>query len=226
MTRIEWRRYGRGLWAAHLFINDTQACTTRHGSFCAPVPGVPEFTVVTDLTRHGTPFGRVCQRCMRAWNTGRVQREPHMTASRSAPSAHESDLMRAYIEAIPFAIPRMRVFRRNIMAAHLEGGHFVRAGIPGQCDLYGFIGGMAAEVRNLAGEVIGTAPRLHRPAIPIEIECKSATARWTDQQKKWRAFCEEWRIPYLALVARKDETPGQTVNRWVDETREIVGRLT
>lgn len=135
-----------------------------------------------------------------------------MTAARSAPSAHESDLMRAYQEAVPFALPNVRIFRRNIMAAHLSGGHFVRAGIPGQCDLYGYI-----------ARPIGQRSLL---ALPIEIECKGARARWTDQQKMWRAFCEEWRIPYLALEARKDDTPGATIIRWVEETRALVGRLT
>lgn len=145
--------------------------------------------------------------------------------SRAAPTPHESDLMRAYIEAIPFAIPRMRVFRRNIMSARLSGGHYVKAGIPGQCDLYGYLRRIV-EVRNINGSVIGHVPGSATWAVGIEIECKSATARWTDKQKAWRAFCEEWRIPYLALEAKKDETPGQTVNRWVDETRELVGRLT
>ena len=137
-----------------------------------------------------------------------------MTASRSAPTAHESDLMRAYQEAIPYHLPNVRIFRRNIMAAHLSGGHFVRAGIPGQCDLYAYVKGR---------DSIGPWP--DAPAIPIEIECKGARAKWTDAQKKWRAFCEEWRIPYLALEARKDETPGETIVRWVEETRALVLRL-
>ena len=132
--------------------------------------------------------------------------------TQASPLASEADLMRAYIEAIPFAIPTMRVFRRNIIAARLNGGHFVRAGIPGQCDLYGYV-------------------KSSRPAVswcwahPIEIECKAARTRWTKGQKKWRAFCEEWRIPYLALEARKDETPGDTVGRWVKETMNYVGTL-
>jgi hypothetical protein len=162
-----------------------------------------------------------------------------MTVARVSPTAHESDLMRAYIEAIPFAIPRMRVFRRNILQAKLEGGFHVKAGIPGQCDAYAYLAGRQqcyarhgpCEWRYVdrGCEHCGQMrrdPSLMGSAIPIEIEFKSARARWTDKQKAWRAFCEEWRIPYLALEARKDETPGQTVNRWVDETRELVGRLT
>jgi len=67
-VRIEWMRYGRGLWSAHLFIDGVQQCTTKHGHFCEPVPGVPERTVVTILTQHGIPYGRVCQRCHRVYN--------------------------------------------------------------------------------------------------------------------------------------------------------------
>lgn len=146
-----------------------------------------------------------------------------MSASRAAPTAHESDLMRAYQEAIPYALPHVRVFRRNIMAAHLSGGHYVKAGIPGQCDLYTYVRRKACPVDSACEYPL---PCPYCMAFAIETECKSATAEWTPKQKAWRAFCEEWRIPYLALEAKRDETPGQTVNRWVDETRELVGRLT
>jgi len=60
-------RYGAGYWCAHLFIDDVQQCTTRHGQYM-PRPGGVLKKVVTDLTPHGVPYGKVCQRCHRVYN--------------------------------------------------------------------------------------------------------------------------------------------------------------
>lgn len=118
----------------------------------------------------------------------------------------------------------MRVFRRNIIAAQLTGGHWVRAGIPGQCDLYAFVKGYETRVAKTLVE--GCDPVevtcYRHPTMPVEIECKNVRAVTTDKQKKWRAFCEEWGIPYLCLRARSDEVPDDTVARWLAETAELL----
>lgn len=65
--RIEWRRWGKGGWCAHLFIEGVQQCSTKHG--VPPFVGYSSIcTVVTDLSRHGVPYGKVCARCHRVFN--------------------------------------------------------------------------------------------------------------------------------------------------------------
>lgn len=141
-----------------------------------------------------------------------------MKTSRSAPSVIESDLQNAYILAVPARFPRMRVFRRNIIAAQLTGGHWVRAGIPGQCDLYA----MVRRFCPIDCACEHPEPCPYHFALPIEIECKNVCTVTTDKQEKWRAFCEEWGIPYLCLRARADETPDATVTRWLEETAMLL----
>jgi hypothetical protein len=68
-----WRRYGA--WAAHLydesFGEPKQFCKVKHGLFFGP----KERTLVeASLTPVGTPYGRVCQWCLREWNRQRKQR--------------------------------------------------------------------------------------------------------------------------------------------------------
>ena len=65
MAGAGWYRWGQ--WAAHYFVNGEQACSTTHsfaaGGFArglsaqAPKPA--------ELTPHGEPYGRVCQRCLK-----------------------------------------------------------------------------------------------------------------------------------------------------------------
>lgn len=67
--RYVWKRFGN--WAAHLFVDGAQACTTRHGHYKALREARPSFepTVISaeGLTRHGTPYGSVCAQCLRAF---------------------------------------------------------------------------------------------------------------------------------------------------------------
>lgn len=90
------------------------------------------------------------------------------------------------------AIPDLRLFRRNIGFAPDAR---VRFGVPGQADVYGY----------LARAV----------AIPLELELKAHGGRLSEPQKRWRDFCFQFHIPYFLLEQSANETPDETVNRWV-----------
>lgn len=115
---------------------------------------------------------------------------------------NEHDLLWALIVKVPTVLPYVRIYRRDILnvTASARGRSWrVRAGIPGQADAYA----------------------LTKSGEHIEIETKAAAGRMADEQKAWRAFCLEWRIPHLVLRERKGETPDQTVNRWIAELEEV-----
>ena len=71
---LSWKRWGQ--WCAHLFVEDEQACTSRHGHYRGvhkPEAGwAPTVLVGDDLTPHGIPYGRVCSFCLRQWHRRRV----------------------------------------------------------------------------------------------------------------------------------------------------------
>jgi hypothetical protein len=63
---------------AHLYDGETQQCSTPHGHFVNG--GKKEVILQTfkpeELSPWGTPYGRCCQRCVRAWREHqRRQRE-------------------------------------------------------------------------------------------------------------------------------------------------------
>lgn len=118
----------------------------------------------------------------------------------------ESDLMRAFLAEATERFPKLRLFRRNVVAAQL-GDRFVRAGVRGQADIYGFLN------------------RLQGPALPLEIEIKSATGRLTKDQETWRSFCERWGVPYLLLIESPTETASQTVDRWCLLLKQLLMQL-
>lgn len=66
MVGVEgWCRWGA--WAAHFFVNGAQLCKTHHsyaeGGMARGLPPQPPARV--DLSPHGVPYGKVCQRCLR-----------------------------------------------------------------------------------------------------------------------------------------------------------------
>jgi len=64
--RFTWGRWGQ--WCAHLFDGDRQMCSTAHGTFRGRNPGpTPPLFHRPDLASSGLPFGRVCERCARAF---------------------------------------------------------------------------------------------------------------------------------------------------------------
>lgn len=89
-------------------------------------------------------------------------------------------------------LPTLRLFRRNIVRLKIED-RTVRAGIKGQCDLYGYW-------RN--GRV-------------IEIEMKGLKTPMTKEQETWRDWCRSWGIPWTCLRPFNGEV--DPVGRWVIE---------
>jgi hypothetical protein len=112
----------------------------------------------------------------------------------------ESDLMWKLIEAIPYAIPNARPFRRTVVNVEAKQGFRVRAGLKGQADLYLILKG---------GHI-------------IEIETKAKGGVLSPEQKAWRSWCEAWDVPHLVLIERKDEAPHETIVRWLGEISSVV----
>lgn len=106
----------------------------------------------------------------------------------------ESQLQAALLLMAPRVIPSLRLFRRNVLVARIEG-RSIRTGIKGQCDLHGYFRGGKA----------------------IEIELKGPKGRILPEQRAWATWCAEWGVLHLTLKARADETIDQTVERWCNE---------
>ena len=111
----------------------------------------------------------------------------------------EIPLMQAFQHAATMQLPHVRLFRREILKAVIEGRH-VKAGITGQCDLYGVV----------------------RGGLHVEVETKAISGRLSPEQKTWRDWCQKGEIPWLLLKPEKDESPEATVQRWVEELRQLV----
>lgn len=119
---------------------------------------------------------------------------------RLAEGTEELELGAAFALAVPFALPDVRVFRRNVLSVAKADGRRVRAGIKGQSDYYALIRG--------GGHV--------------EIEAKSATGSLSPAQRRWQSFCRSFDIPHLVVEGRRNEAPPATVGRWVDELRATI----
>lgn len=113
----------------------------------------------------------------------------------------EASLMRAFLGRASYEFKNFRLFRRNIGVMQVKDRIF-KAGIRGQCDLYGY---------TRSGHV-------------IEIEVK-ALGKLNPDQERWRDWCRFWGVPWLLLEARKDEFPAQTLDRWIDELRRFLETL-
>lgn len=79
--------------------------------------------------------------------------------------------------------PGLRIWRNNTGAAKRRTGGLVRFGVPGMPDIMG---------------VLAPLGRL------ICVECKTATGRQSDAQKKWQAMAMSHGVPY-GLVRNMDE---------------------
>lgn len=114
----------------------------------------------------------------------------------------ESALKRLFLAELPKMLPELRLINRvvgNFEARGRPGSPIrtVNVGIKGLCDLHGWRRGGQA----------------------VEVELKSATGRLRPEQLHWRDWCLAWGIQHYVLSARKDETPEQTVARWIEEVR-------
>lgn len=58
-----WHRWSA--WSAHFFVDGEQLCDTAHGNFMGGgfEPARPK---PAELAPSGTPYGRVCQRCLKS----------------------------------------------------------------------------------------------------------------------------------------------------------------
>ena len=113
---------------------------------------------------------------------------------------NETDLLHLFIERTPFALPHVRVFRRNIINVETKQGFRVRNGIKGQADAYALVEG----------------------GLHIELETKAARGVLAEHQLAWRDHCRSRRIPHLVLRARRGEQPMKTVDRWIGELRAVL----
>lgn len=120
----------------------------------------------------------------------------------TGPTLSETDLLHVFIERAPFALPGIHVERRNIINARTDKGYRVRNGIRGQSDAFAVYRGQH-----------------------VEIETKAARGALEEAQERWRARCVAPPqggpplCPHLVLKARPQETPDDTVNRWIEELR-------
>ena len=115
----------------------------------------------------------------------------------------ESDLLALFIERVPYVLPHVRVFRRNIVNTESIHGFRARAGIPGQADAYALV----------------------RGGRHVELETKAASGRMRAAQEAWRSLCAEMKIPHLVLRGRRGEAPEATVERWVGELDAVAQAL-
>lgn len=113
--------------------------------------------------------------------------------------------------------PGFKLFRRNVINKtvqdlHTGRVHQLKAGIVGQCDVYGFV-------------------KFSRGfAIPVEIEFKGYKTKTEDEQNKWRVWCESMGIPHIQLRVCKNakigvETTFESTCRWTDELNAFVDEL-
>jgi hypothetical protein len=115
----------------------------------------------------------------------------------------ESDIVRAFLIAVPEHIPDCLVFQRPIVnaTATAKGKSWrVRAGVPGQADCYAVASG----------------------GIHVELEMKAARGVMAEHQLRWRERCFELHIPHLVLRAKANEDATETVMRWVDALHEVI----
>ena len=138
----------------------------------------------------------------------------------------EIPLMREFLAR--YRHPLVRLFRRNILDKtvqdiHTGRVHQVKAALKGQADVYGFRK-TCQRVYSASGVVIGATNGLG-PAVPFEIEFKGERTPVSEEQKRWRAFCEDWGIPHLVLRARVGEEQEVTLLRWIDELNKLVDSL-
>lgn len=118
----------------------------------------------------------------------------------------ETDLVKKWLAVAAFEVPQVRLFRRQIINQTIQRGAQVyqaRAGIAGQCDVYG----------------------ITRGGGHIEVEAKAAKGKLREQQEAWREWCEAWGVPYMLIRARAGEHPDATVGRWCVELQETLGAL-
>lgn len=126
-----------------------------------------------------------------------------LAASEVSMTFSETDLLHLFIERVPFVLPNLRVFRRNVINVEAKGGYRVRNGIAGQADAYA----------------------IRKGGLHVEIETKAARGKLRTAQVAWRGWCHAWGVPHLILQARLGETSDATVQRWIAELGEVCANV-
>jgi hypothetical protein len=110
----------------------------------------------------------------------------------------EVELRRFYVAACTERFLDARLFIRNVGTLEVDGRVF-RSGIKGMSDVWGWL--------------------FRKPwPVPLEIELKNSKTRETPEQFNWKMFLQKSGVPYLQLRARVEESPRQTIDRWIEET--------
>ncbi len=162
---------------------------------CDALPGIPcdERIVLGLLLVHASAVPpRACCRC-------EVPRY-HPLSQMSL----ESELQARLLLVAPERLPTLRLFRRNVGKARIRG-YEVRFGLPGQCDLYGYL----------------------RGGRTIEIELKAPGKRIVagSDQDRWRAWCVGWGVPHVVLTGAFGETVEETAERWCAELAAVINSV-
>jgi len=118
---------------------------------------------------------------------------------------NETELLWLAIGRVPYFLPRVRVFRREIYSGKTATGGYIKIGRPGQGDAYWMAD------RDVHANWYG------------EIEAKSAIGQYRAAQVNWRTFCGDRSIPHITWRVGKKESPDDTVARWIAELKEAVG---
>lgn len=96
--------------------------------------------------------------------------------------SHHTDLCNLLLREVQMAHPGVRIFKRIVTMAYAADGTPLRIGIPGQCDVYGYI--------------------RHRPrAVPFEIEVKVGRDRVRGDQPSWHTLLADLGVPFMVLHA-------------------------
>lgn len=114
--------------------------------------------------------------------------------------SNESHYQQLLLLAAPARFPDVRFFRRNTGKFTVKGfgdapDRTMRFAIPGQCDLYCIM----------------------RSGRIFEVELKNVGKKLEPDQIRWKAWCDEWRVPHAVLTVHKNETEQQTIDRWCNE---------
>ena len=94
-----------------------------------------------------------------------------------------SELCNRVIKTVQGALGNdVRIFKRHMGLAFTERGQPMKLGVPGQCDLWGYV---------------SSRPR----AVPFEIEVKVGRDRVRPEQGAWHAVLEHLGVPVMVLHA-------------------------
>jgi hypothetical protein len=105
----------------------------------------------------------------------------------------ETEYLRAFLVAWGNGLG-VTFFRRNTGLVEMRDGRRFRAGVPGQCDLYG----------------IGPHGRHY------ELEVKRF-GKLSPPQEVWLEWCRTRDVPWLLIEVQRGELPVRTIARWVEE---------